>query len=142
MRLHDADYANRIANIPEVARGLLPGGDENDWDFTVAVSKPENIFLRCGEGVALCEWSAPRVYECHLLFPPSCRGRRAINEAREMSDFMMANHADVLWGRPPRANRAAIWMIRQVGFHHAGFGHHTLVGDVEYLVRDKLCHHL
>jgi len=137
MRFHDPEIVNRVANIPEVAAYL--GADS--FDFTIAIGKPENIFLQqCGgKAIALCEWSAPRVYECHLIFHPECKGRDAINASRIMGDYMLAFHANMLWGRPQVKNRPAIWHIRQAGFSAAGFGDHPGIGAVQYFVRSKPC---
>lgn len=133
MRTLDVGRINELANHPDVAP--LLGGEA--FDFTAAVASPQNIFLDHGGGVAICEWSAPRVWECHLMFDPDCRGRQAIAAASAMRDFMFEHHADMLWGRPDVSNRAARWHIRQLGFRNAGFGVHPFHGrEVEFLT----CH--
>lgn len=136
MRFTDPDIVNRIANIPEVSKGISLDGEVTEFDFTDAIANQQNVFLRYGGGIAICEWSAPRVYQCHLLFAPDCRGRSAIISATNMRDFMMANYSNMLWGQPKKSNRPAIWLIRQVGFSHVGDGTHPMVGEVEYYV----CH--
>lgn len=133
LRLTDPSIPNRIANIPEVARTLCPGGEEMDFDFSDAVSHPQNVFLYDDGGCAAFIWCAPRIYECHLMFDPASRGRTALDASRRMRDFMMDGHADMLWGQPALANKQARWLIRQVGFSHAGFGEHPVIGPVEYL---------
>lgn len=132
MRFTDPDIVNRIANIPEVSKGISLDGEVTEFDFTDAIANGQNVFLRDGGGIAICEWSAPRVYQCHLLFAPDCRGRCAITSATNMRDFMMANYSDMLWGQPKKSNRPAIWLIRQVGFSHVGDGVHPMVGPVEF----------
>lgn len=134
MRFHDAAIVNDLANIPEVSRGISLDGEVTHFDFSEAIANPQNIFVRDGGGIAICEWSAPRVFQCHLLFHPDCRGRAAITAACNMRDFMMANHADMLWGQPKKSNRAAIWLIRQTGFFYTGDAVHPLVGEVEHYV--------
>lgn len=128
MRTFDADLINGIANSPGVPELL---GAES-FDFSEALKLDSNIFLTTAGAVAICEWSAPRVYQCHLIFAPSCRGRKALSAAGEMRDFMFDNHADMLWGQPPLANVPARKLIRLLGFEHSGYGENPLVGKVEY----------
>lgn len=129
MRTFDAALVNRIANSPGVPELLGAAA----FDFTVALDLKTNIFLHYGGAVAICEWSAPRVYQCHLIFGPECRGRRAVRAALVMRDFMLEHHADMLWGQPAIGNRAGRKLIRMAGFGPAGFGENALVGAVEYL---------
>jgi hypothetical protein len=129
VRTFDTDLVNQIANSPGVPE--LLGADS--FDFTAALQDRSNIFLHHEGAVAICEWSAPRVYQCHLIFDPSCRGRRAVSAAIAMREFMFANHADMLWGQPAIANTAARKLIRMAGFEPAGFGTNPLVGEVEHL---------
>ena len=130
MRTFDAELVNRIANSPGVPE--LLGAEA--FDFTAALQDRSNIFLHHEGAVAICEWSAPRVYQCHLIFAPECRRRRAVNAAIAMRDFMLANHADLLWGQPAMSNVAARKLIRLAGFAHAGFGTNPLVGETEHFV--------
>ena len=130
MRTFDAEMVNRIANAPGVPE--LLGAEA--FDFSAAIKVPTNIFLHYQGGIAICEFSAPRVYQCHLIFAPDCRGRKALRSAIAMRDFMFANHADMLWGQPPIGNAAARKLIRMAGFEPAGFGENPLVGEVEYLI--------
>ncbi len=118
VRTYDAELVNRIANSPGVPELL---GAES-FDFTAALQDPSNIFLHHEGAVAICEWSAPRVYQCHLLFDPSCRGGRAVRAAIAMRDFMLDHHADMLWGQPALENVAGRKLIRLAGFKNAGFG--------------------
>lgn len=127
MRTFDAELVNRIANSPGVPE--LLGAEA----FEFSASIRDHIFLHHEGAIAICEWSAPRVYQCHLLFSPECRGRRAVRAAIAMRDFMFANHADMLWGQPALANAPARKLIRMVGFEPAGEGDHPMVGPVEYL---------
>jgi hypothetical protein len=127
MRIYDAEIVNAIAlQVADELGGL--------YDFSAPISEPKNVFLLNG-GIACCIWSAPQVYECHLLFPPEIRGGQAVRRAREMADFMFANYAKILWCRPPVTNRAAIWLIRQVGFVEQSRGLDKEVGQAVYLVR-------
>ena len=129
MRTYDADLVNRIANSPGVPE--LLGAEA--FDFTAAIGVPTNIFLHHRGAIAICEFSAPRVYQCHLIFAPECRGRKAVRAAIEMRDYMFAHHADMLWGQPAIDNEAGRKLIRMAGFQPAGFGENPLVGKVEYL---------
>jgi hypothetical protein len=129
MRIHNAEIVNAIAAKCADRLGGL-------YDFADPISNFKNIFLLDG-GVAACIWCAPRVYECHLIFPPECRGRDAIDASRRMGDYMMTYHADMLWGRPPECDRAAIWHIRQAGFVEESRAFEPTLGGVVYFVRRK-----
>ena len=133
MRIFDAGVVNAIAaNAPD-QNGVI-------YDFFKPISDRRNIFLLDG-GVAACIWSAPRVFECHLIFPLGCRGRAAVDASKRMGDYMMAYHADMLWGRPMESNRAALWHIRQAGFIEQSRNFDAVVGaGVVYFVRGKPCH--
>ena len=128
MRIYDYEVANAIAE----QNGQI-------LDFSETFANQRNVILHDG-GIAFCIWSAPRVFECHLLFPPNCRGKQAVAASRRMGDYMMTYHADMLWGQPPANDRAAIWHIRQAGFTFYGKATNAIVGPVEFYVRRKICH--
>lgn len=136
MRTFDPAVPNRVANIPEVARALCLGGEEMSFDFSQAIADPQNVFLADGGGVSMFIWSAPRVFEWHLVFAPGFRGRVAIDATERMRDAMLSDYADMLWARPPVSNRAVRWLARHIGMKSEGFAVHPLIGDVEYLT----CH--
>lgn len=128
MRTFDAGVVNAIANAPGVPE--LFGVDA--FDFTSAIQKRSNIFLESNGAVGIFDWSAPGVFEGHLLFSPQCRGLRAFREASRMRDYMFAHHAGMLWAQPPVANEAGRRLVQMLGFDHAGFGENDLLGPVEY----------
>ena len=130
METRDVEAINAIANLPGVPE--LFGAEA--FDFTEAVANPLNIFLLHDGALAICEWSAPRVYQCHLIFAPECRRRRAVNAAIAMRDHMLREHADMLWGQPPLDNIPGRKLIALAGFKSVGEGFNTLLGKpVEYV---------
>lgn len=131
-RLWDAELANTIANLPEVGPYLMA---DCDFDFSDAIANDRNIFLHDDGGIAVFSWSAPRVYECHLFFRPECRGKRAVAASHRMIDWMVPEHASVLWAQPPVGQKAAIWIGLRVGFGLAGQFTHPTLGLVQYLTR-------
>jgi hypothetical protein len=140
MRIYDASIVNEIANIPEVSRELSVDGEECEFDFSDAIASRSSVFLHCGGGVGMFFWSAPRVYECHILFPPDKRGANAFQACLAMRDEMMGM-ADMLWGQPKLSNRKAICLIRRLGFSPAGIGENPIIGPVQYLVYGGVkCH--
>jgi hypothetical protein len=139
-RTFDAELVNAIANHPAVRPSLGFEGCEGAVDFGPAISDPRNIFLSEGGGVAICGFSGPGCYECHLLYPPGSRGRAAIASSKAMAEFMFANGARFLWGQPRQSDRAAQWHIRQVGFGPAGHGMNPLIGPVAYFIKEAPCH--
>lgn len=112
------DFVNRIANSDAVRPFFRPDGEP--VDLTPVVETPSTqsgcVVLSNGEdAVAIFELTAPRVYQSHTLFAETCRGRRAIDTAKEMVAWMFAHGADVVWGCTPRENRKACWFNRQIG---------------------------
>lgn len=130
MRTRDIAAINALANQPGVPE--LFGVEA--FDFTDVVANESTIFLLHDGGLAICEWSAPRVYQCHLIFSADCRRRRAVNAAIAMRDHMFDHHADMLWGQPPLSNVTGRKLIALAGFWHAGYGYNPLVGHTEHVV--------
>lgn len=138
-RTFDVERVNAIANRPDVRPSLGYEGCDGDVDFGAAIADERNIFLEEGGGFAICGFSGPGVYECHLMYPPEARGRGAIASSKAMAAFMFAGGARLLWGQPRKSDRAAQWHIRQVGFDPAGSGVNPLFGPVEYFVKEAPC---
>lgn len=132
MRTFDAELVNAIANAPGVPELF----SVEAFDFTDALRNEETLFLLHDGALAIFEWSAPRVYQAHLIFGPYCRGRRALSAAAAIRDFMFEHHADMLWGQPPLARPQSCKLVRMLGFQHAGYGFHPIVGKTERLT----CH--
>lgn len=127
MRVFDAELVNRMANAPGIPETL---GAER-FDFTDAIADQSNIFLLCDGALGIFSWSAPRVYEGHLIFSQECRRRRAVNAAAVIRDTMLSSHADMIWAQPPLTLAPIRKLLRLIGFEHAGFATHPLVGEVE-----------
>lgn len=141
MRFTDPAIVNAIANIPEVSRSISADGEAFEFDFSQAIANPANIFLLDG-GVGIFEWSAPRVYQWHVIFPPSCRGRAAIEAVKRMRDYMMANHANMIWAQPKVSSKAVIWLALHIGMKPCGTGVNSAVGPVAYYSYGAApCHH-
>ncbi len=109
-----ATLTNRIANHDAVRPFIDYREDAAEMDWTTAV---ENcVVLSNGrDAVAAFEETGPREYQAHLMFLPSCRGKRALDAARGMLD-MLAEQADFVWGAGPVGNRQVRWFARALGF--------------------------
>ncbi len=126
-REQDAELANRIANDPSVYGNVAYHGQP--VDFTPAVRGC--VLLTNGEdAMAAFEQTEDRRWQSHTFFLPSCRGRRAIETAKEMLAWMKP-YADVLWGATPLQNRAARWFNRQIGAVPIGTDEYEAEGPVE-----------
>jgi len=124
----DAALANKIASHPAVRQNVCHHDD--DIDFAPAVDAC--ILLSNGED-ALCafEETAPREWQMHSFFLPSCRGRKAIDTAKEMLAWIIPEHGSRVWGGTPIGNRAARWFNRQIGGTSIGFDVFDADGPVE-----------
>ena len=99
-------------------------------DFAPAVDAC--ILLSNGtDALAAFEETAPREWQMHSFFLPSCRGRKAIDTAKEMLAWMIPARADRVWGGTPLTNKAARWFNRQIGGASIGFDEFEVEGPVE-----------
>lgn len=118
MLLHPQVAPNMTWSYPELERNL---------------SDDRHIVLLDGMSAALFEWSAPGVYEGHMIFLPPVRGRLAIERGRAFLREMAGNYgARMIWGRVLVRNRAARWISRQMGLvsHGVERGHEMFVLEV------------
>jgi hypothetical protein len=112
---------------------------QQDLDFSDAVADARNFALTDDAGfAAIFQWSAPRVYECHIMGTKVARGTNAMQSGREMLAYMKTQGARLVWGRPSIYNRAAICFIRRMGLKSEGVGSDPFVGEVEYFVTEGL----
>lgn len=123
----DPDFINSIANSDDVRPFIRPDGEA--MDFTPMASARANeiggFILSNGEdAIAVCEATTPDVFQVHTMFAKTCRGRKAINTAREMLTWMFDHGAQIVWGCTPRRHRAACMFNRLVGGREIG-------GDIE-----------
>lgn len=138
-RVSDANLVNAIANENSVRQMMFVGMmyPLHDLDFSDCIENKQNICLIDDKGFcSIFQWSAPGVYECHIMAPKAARGASCMASAREMLAFMRKHGARLVWGRPSIYNRAAICFIRRMGLKSAGFGQDAAAGDVQYFVTE------
>jgi hypothetical protein len=114
----DVGLINRIANAPGVREFIRPDGACMDWAPLAALppSITKCIVLSNGvDAMAVFEATTPFVFQSHILFTETCRGRRAIETGKAMVEWMFDHGALTLWGATPRRNRKARWFNRQLG---------------------------
>lgn len=122
-REDNIDLLNRIANDADVRPFIRPDGDEMDFSPIAGKRSTEigGVVLSNGEdAVGLFEITTPTSFQAHTLFGPTCRGRRAIDTAREMIQWMFDHGAETIWGATPRDNRRACMFNRLVGAKETG----------------------
>lgn len=118
-------FINRIANSEGVKEFLRVDG--GSMDFTPITEAPITqtgvVVLSNGEdAVGLFEITCDGVWQGHIAFAESCRGKRAIETGREMLDWMFEHNAEVIWGAVPRWNKPTIWFARAIGMRPTGNG--------------------
>lgn len=114
----DISLINSIANDDAVRPFIRPDGEAMDFAPFEGkrIGETGVVILSNGEdAVSLFEITAPRIYQAHTLFGPTCRGRKAIDTAREMVSHMFESGADIVWGVVSRANRRAVMFHRLIG---------------------------
>jgi hypothetical protein len=136
----DPQFINRIANSAAVRPFVDYRGVEAPLDLTPAIGRPAEVGIvwlsNKEDALVAFAMTGDREYQAHVFFDGSCRGRRAIETAKEMVEWM-APHADRLWGAIPMRNRAARWFGRQVGFKHESFDEYEAEGPVEIVTKAR-----
>lgn len=110
----DAELINRISNMAGVREFICYKQGTMDWSPAFGF---EDAIIVLSDGAGACgvfEQSADRAYKVHTLFGPDVRGRKAIEAAAEMLNYMR-RYADVIWGMTPVSNCKARWFNRQLG---------------------------
>ncbi len=127
----DARLINQLANAPDVAPFVNYGA--GTMDFAPALASDANVIVLSNgkDAVAAFERTAPRRWQSHTLFGPTCRGRTAIDTGRAMVAWMLDRCADVLWGATAIKNRKARWFNRQIGAVVVGHDAYEVEGPVE-----------
>lgn len=111
----DAALVNRISNMAEVLPYIARHGHEVDW--SPAIGHPDCIIASNGEDACIVFERNPgtRDWQCTTIFAPTCRGKRAVETGRSIGDYMLANHADTIFGSIPNAFKHALWFYRKMG---------------------------
>lgn len=137
-RLNDGEIVNAIANHPSVRSMIFLGlrYDDNPLDFTDCVADPKNFVLEDDGFCAIFGWSAPGVYECHVMGVKDARGAPAMATGHAMLAYMKEQGATMVWGQPSIYNKPAICYIRRMGLKSWGFATHPMLGEVEYFVTE------
>lgn len=138
-RVENPELVNAVANEATVRQLMFVGMmyPLHDLDFSDCVGNKQNVCLMDDKGFcSIFQWSAPGVYECHIMAPKSARGASCMKSARKMLTYMRNHGARLVWGRPSIYNRAAICFIRRMGLKSAGFGTDAAAGDVQYFVTE------
>lgn len=84
-RTFDAQFFNRICNLPEVRPGL---GGEGELDTTEVVTDERNFALRTEHGGFILMPHGAGFYSVHTQFSSEGRGRHAIAAMQSGLDFM------------------------------------------------------
>lgn len=134
----DPVLINRVANSASVRPFIDYTGGVDPLDFSPAVGRPTEtgvVWLSDGEdAVSAFALTAERTYQAHVFFGERCRGRKAIETAKEML-AEIDPYANVIWGAVPLGNRKAHWFARQVGFVDVGRDEGEAEGPVAIVAR-------
>lgn len=129
-RERDAELINRISNMEGVRSGVCYHERMMDWSPVFEPATGIVILSNGDDAVGVFEMTGEREWQIHTVFAPTCRGKKALQVAREMLDWM-AKWGDAFWGATPDSNRAAKWFNRQLGFKSVGHDVYEAEGPVE-----------
>ncbi len=110
----DPSLINRLSN-DEAVKATLPNlGGEIDWSPAFAPGA-DCVVLSNGEDAAqVYERTAERDWQVVTIFAPTCRGKRALEAAMDMRDYMLP-HVDLVFGPVPDRLPQAKWFYRKLG---------------------------
>jgi len=114
----DVAFINKIANDADVRPFIRPDGEAMDFSAIEGKRNAEigGVILSNGEdAVAIFEITAEDCFQAHTMFAPTCRGRKAIDAAKEMVAWMFAHGARIVWGATPHENKRAIMFNHLIG---------------------------
>lgn len=108
------EMLNRVANAPEVIRGLAPG--YLAIDLKAFFDSPENVMFGDDRGVVMFVRKDHEHYEMHYLMTRCMRGKAGLLAIKEAIRELFTYHAaSVITGSTPRENRAARLVNRALG---------------------------
>lgn len=131
VRERDTGLIDRISNSHAVRPHICYHDDQIDW---WPVIRGCCVLSNGEDAIGIFEQTADRVWQVHTLFDATCRGRRALDTAREMVAWMMPKYADSIWGATPMSNPAARWFNRRLGAEVVGHDDYEMEGPVELFV--------
>jgi len=136
----DAALANSFANDPDILPHCgFPEGTRL-VDVTDRIVDPDIFFVTDGDSAMICFNRVDDGWEFHSMFRRACRGRKAINAALAMFDWLAATTgARVLHGTCPIENRAVRWFCRQLGMTSLGITQNDQFGPVEHFRKELTC---
>lgn len=123
IRKADIVDLNAAINDPSVLPHFLPEGCPPDLEVDLSnyYDKLGNLAFTDGAAVMLFPWMEGAAYEVHFMFPKPVRGKAAVEAASEMIDRVFTEHgARVIYGYPPRDNRAVRTLGYRLGFRPIG----------------------
>ena len=126
-------FIESIANHPTVVPFIRLDGERMDFSELEGKRYGEigGVVLSNGEdAVAIFEITAPGIYQSHTLFGPTCRGRKAIDTAKEMVAWMFDHGARIVWGATPKYNRKALLFNRMIGAKVVREGEDSIIFEI------------
>ena len=134
MRTFDANVVNHIVNTnPKIMESIQYDPAEGPFDLQPYCEAVFSCILMDNrkDAAAFFHWSSPQIWQAHTVFGTTCRGRAAINTAKDMlREMFTVWDAEQIWGQTPIDNRAAHWFNRQIGAEYLGEDVHHTIGDV------------
>jgi hypothetical protein len=119
----DPDFINRIVNSPAVRPFVDYSGTEGPVDLSPCVGRMTTtgiVWLSNGEdALAAFPQTGDREYQAHLFFDETCRGRKALDAANEMLNWL-SPYADTVWGAIPVNAPRTLWFASALGFEREG----------------------
>lgn len=136
-RTFDADFFNRICNLPEVRPTL---GGEGYLDCSPIVSNPANFALRTEHGGFILQSHGAGFYSVHTQFASEGRGAHAIAAMRAGLDFMFTRtDAMQISSHCPDSNPAALALAVRGGARKWFFkAYDPLLGPGQVVAWDAL----
>lgn len=111
LRETDTALADKVSNMDGVLCNVSYDGRTLNWGPVIE----HCVVLSNGEdAIQVYEQKARHIWEVMTIFAPTCRGRRALDTAFAMRDWMLP-YVDVAFGSVPDRLKAAKWFYRKIG---------------------------
>lgn len=120
-RSFDAAFINSVINDERIYPWVAYRIPRGTLDLSSLLADERNVLLVNEGGGVFFNWQGPGLYEAHIQFLPSHRGRWAFRAARNAVEWMFQNTAaQTLMAVIPRTHLGSQRVAKSAGFRATG----------------------
>jgi hypothetical protein len=118
-RTFTAERLNALVNHPDI-RPTCGGDGKSEIDLSAFVADRKNHAVLWDHGAYLFQWSAPQIYEVHIMVLPEGRGRQAYRKAAQGIAYIVSIGGERIWARVAEGHDGLAHYTRAAGLRHCG----------------------